>query len=64
MSYEYSEIFNAFFPAKITAKENIEGRWHYTWIEQTWNVDDGTFMVAAPSRSGSATLSPAFDITS
>ena len=48
------------FPAKITARTSSGGRYYYSWTEQ---VDaPAGYMDAAPARSGSDTMNPAFEV--
>ena len=43
------------FPAKVTAKTNMNGVWYYTWTEQSLAASTGAYEDALGARTGDAT---------
>lgn len=58
---EIQDRYRAFFLAKLTAKTDVSGVWHYDWTEQTFDQSTGLQVDANPRRSGTSAVSPALE---
>lgn len=59
---EYLPAFFGPFDAQITAVTTVGGLPVYSWTEQSYNPSTGAYAVLLGGRSGTSTLSPAYEI--